>query len=935
MIFKSLFRPKYLDPNPEVRRKAIASLSPSDAEQKTQLHELAFNDEDANVSLAALEKLNSFPLWCKMAEIAKQERVRKKASQIVENALLDQGPLSINKDDKYTFLKECKNNGLLETLLKKDGLENQPTELVLDILKRLDKPHLTWQLFFKFENQDIQLALIEQFEDESTLAKICKKSVNPDVINKAQQCLSYIAEMKLLPQTLEKKVPLLLSRLLALKEKVDVIEITTLRGIIEAEYSELVGQFHHLTVAKREEYESKYQQISQKIDSHLAVLTPDWKRQQQRLEQVEDAEQIEQQFIELNQKLANDLEQDASRITLGQVEEFENQLQIVKNELHALTLTVDSSFAELHKKLESLYNNINSCKSTLESLPEFQQTIDSAKAFLKAFELLPLPTDYSQLDASYQYLSEQKSAWQDFQRAYQAQWPKNLNKQWHELSQGWQRALREIKNNVQKDQERCRAKLRVVDSLVNQGRFKAAISLFGRVDKWYKELPEKSQTGLQRSFNKVLERIENLQDWQQYIAEPRKPELLKEAEKLITVELSIEQRTAEIKKLRNQWNSLGKTHSESDNALNDTFETVLEAAFEPCRLYFAEKDRQREANLLIKQSVLQKLNGLADSGLKGQELVDKYRDLQQQWRDAKEIDFKQLEHINSQYRQAVAKITPVIDDFYQLSIEQKQKLIDQSNQLLNLQDTTEAVQQAKINQARWKDIPATTHKQDAKLWREFRKANDQIFAQRKQQYEQQKQETNDVVSQLETLLKQMQERLSNVTHLSEIDSIFETQMDVEQLMEQLPGKLVGKYKKSLDKVFEKRQKTKEKLKHKQAQQQIEGVFEALRAWQGDVLPEQVEVIPPQWKSCFVTGTDHVNTRQQLVIKMEIQADKESPSEQLEARKAIQLQMMADKLQGNNLPSLEDMFKAWIKQGPLSSEDVEMLKRIEKVYSSTS
>ena len=109
MIFKNLFRPKHQDPKPAVRITAIGSLSAEVPEQKSILHELAFNDEDVNVSLAALAKLNSFVLWYKMAEIAKNDRIAKRAQQVVESTLFSDDESTMARDEKFAFAYECKN----------------------------------------------------------------------------------------------------------------------------------------------------------------------------------------------------------------------------------------------------------------------------------------------------------------------------------------------------------------------------------------------------------------------------------------------------------------------------------------------------------------------------------------------------------------------------------------------------------------------------------------------------------------------------------------------------------------------------------------------------------------------------------------------------------------------------------------------------------
>jgi hypothetical protein len=56
MIFDRFFKAKYLNSDPQVRLAAIATLSVDKPADKQVLHELAFNDSQASVSLAALDK---------------------------------------------------------------------------------------------------------------------------------------------------------------------------------------------------------------------------------------------------------------------------------------------------------------------------------------------------------------------------------------------------------------------------------------------------------------------------------------------------------------------------------------------------------------------------------------------------------------------------------------------------------------------------------------------------------------------------------------------------------------------------------------------------------------------------------------------------------------------------------------------------------------
>ena len=155
MIFKHLFRSKHQNPDPQVRIQAIENLNKQDPQQKSVLHELAFNDADVGVSLAALQKLDSFVLWYKMSQIAKNDRVQKKSQQFVENTLLDGQNKALSDKEKQTFILETHDIRLIEKLLVQQWIQND-TPLAMSLLQKVDKPQLQEKLLFDTQNEGLQ-----------------------------------------------------------------------------------------------------------------------------------------------------------------------------------------------------------------------------------------------------------------------------------------------------------------------------------------------------------------------------------------------------------------------------------------------------------------------------------------------------------------------------------------------------------------------------------------------------------------------------------------------------------------------------------------------------------------------------------------------------------------------------------------------------------
>lgn len=932
MIFKRLFRPKHQDPNPQVRIQAISALQPDNAEHKSHLHELAFNDEDAGVSLAALSRLDSFALWSKMSEIAKQDRVKKKAQAVVEDALFTENGIEIDLQDKRTFILECKNNGLLEKCLQQTWIKDQDTELALNILERLDKPHLTKQFLFSTNNVQLQLTLLENIDDESILNKVVKRLSDNNVQQLAKEKLAHIALCKRKPKEVEQKITLILSRLLALKDKTDFPLIRQSRTSLESEYCALQDDLAFLDDAKQQTISVKYQDISRRLDEWLAELEPEWEKQNKLTLFAEQFDALKTDAAQVFEQISQSLENDASQITIGQVETFEGNLQQLKKRLQDKIAEYNPLSTEMQSGVESLFNKLNSSNATLQRLPEFQHAIEQAKQFLDKFAALNLPTEQSQIEASEEYLRDLRQQWTGMTQDYRTNWPTALGQRWSEHHKAWKNALKEIKNALEKDFAKCKNKLRAVDSLIEQGKYKAAMGLYQKVQAWYSALPDSYQGRISRQFEKTKESIENLKDWQEYVAQPRKPALLDEINGLLDSPLEVDEQATVIKRLRKAWNSLGKLQTEADDALNDAFEVAIEAAFEPCRKHYEAQNLERSNNSEAKKQVIQDLQTLAATETDDKTFLKTLAEYQQRWRNIGEVGYKEVSALREAYSDALSSHKVRRQTLFNDYAEQKQKLIDKANSLLLQEDIFDAVQQVKELQSKWKSIPKGAHKKDNQLWQRFREVNDSLFAKRTEQQAEVRQIHDDLAKTIETELaayKSSIESAEDKTALSELPGLGR---QIDGNIQALPRKLQEKYRKQLNDLQTAQATKGEQIDHQHRKQIYINIFDALKAWNEQDLPEEVNALPNQWRQCFKqAGGNGDEQRNSIVIKMEIVSDQDSPTEDNEKRQEIQLQLMANKLQKGDSQNLDSLLKQFIGCGPTSARDSGLMQRVEKLF----
>ncbi|GAA0857535.1 DUF349 domain-containing protein [Aliiglaciecola litoralis] len=930
MIFKKLFRPKHQHPDPQIRIQGIQALLPEQAEHKSDLHELAFNDEDPSVNLAALKRLNSFALWCKMAETAKSERIRKKAQAMVEDALFERGDLQLSEQERQRFVAECKSTALLEKLLNLPWLKSDQSGLLVQVLDKINKPHVMQQVFVQSDIESVQLSLINRIDEQSILNKCLKKTSFDSVKQQIRDKLEAAFIAKTRPIEVEKQTRMVLSQLLALKDKSDYAEIQDKYQELVEQYQQLAAQFSCLKADVKSNLIERFEDISRKVQASLEQLAPQWQANQaaraleQRITTLSDA--ARQCMAGVDELLQGDLEQvDTTSLT-----SIELELQQFQKQIDDVLSDISRQQVDLRVKLERLRHDITATLTTLNALPKLQQAIERAVEFLTVFAALPLPTDHSQVDASASYIKDQRFQWKQLTAPYQSYWPKTLSTQWDELHQRWRAAIKQLKESIKQNETRCRTKLKAIEQLVNQGKFKAAMSLYARVESWYFGLPERNQAYLQRSFDKVKNEIENLKDWQHYIAQPRKPALLKEAEAIRDKPLGIDKQASEVKRLRSEWNSLGKIDSEADSALNSAFESTLESAFEPCRQHYAQLQQEREDNLAKKQSVLKELDALTHSELDDKHVADQLASLQKQWRQIGKVDYKMLSELNEQYQASIDPVKQRVENYYQTNAEQKQSLLNKSLKLMEFEDIDLAIEQAKQLQKQWKHIGFAGPKRDGSLWQEFRQSNDQVFAKRQSLQDDAKQAIKQQINEFQLQLDPLVAQISEANSVSQLDSAKQDLGRLTSLLEDMDDKGSKGFRTKLSQLDKRIAEKRQQAISQQKANEITQLFNVLESSIENSLDDSVLAsLSASWRQRLTDPTRPGYSRLELNVLLDILHEVPSSDAEQSLRSELQLTLMSKKLQEGVTLTAKDVLNMWLQHGAVEPQQKALLERLKK------
>ena len=215
------------------------------------------------------------------------------------------------------------------------------------------------------------------------------------------------------------------------------------------------------------------------------------------------------------------------------------------------------------------------------------------------------------------------------------------------------------------------------------------------------KLPEHYQSKLNRHYDEVVAKVIDLKTFSLILLFAK--ELIEQVSVLVEKPLSVNEQSAELKKLRAEFNSLGKHDTEEDKALNEKFDALCEKAFQPCRAHYQAKEEQRAENYQQKLACLDELDVLTQSDMPLSELSKSLRQLQTQWRKIGHIDFALLDDVNARYQSLIKPLHEKVDAFFAANSDEKQLLIKQAEKLTSL-ETAEAVTRAKQLQGQWKAI---------------------------------------------------------------------------------------------------------------------------------------------------------------------------------------------------------------------------------------
>jgi len=932
MIFSKLFKAKWQHKDSNIRISAInEELSTEDVDQKATLMSLLENDESELVRRSVLLKINNFDTWLLTSESNSNGKIKEYAYQQVEQILFGQHAIKLSTEEKVAFINNQAKKQLLDAWLK---IETDD-DVIIALFNKLAKAQLILPLFKSKNSQQVQSFLIEQTQDQDLLEKLLKRSTIDIISERITAKIAKIVELKDKPKKIEKQAQLLLAKLLALKDLADYQQMLDKKADIIAQWQTIQIDFSYFNEQEKQKLITKYAEIEQQLAKVFVKKAED---HQQQL--ITNKLSIDKQNAQ--HKFSQWIKDKQHLITTSIFENSEIDEGVFNDELTSITQEIESSV--LNSNEQSIFaSQLKQLQSKLSQLPEIAQSVTQATHLISKISQLALPTTLVELSERHPVYQDWLKQWQLVKNQASGVLPESIVSAHQEIVKQWNGALSPLLKQQKHNQYQLQKLFTDLNRLITQGKYNAAFGVFKKAERLYLQLNLEQQQRMQREYDSAKEKIAELSDWEHYIATPRKKKLLEEVKVLVNSPLdNPNEQAAKVKAFRNTWNSLGHAEDDVEKTLNVDFNLACEQAFAPCRFFFSEQEKLRAQHLTTRLNVIEKAKELATKVVENDDNKVAFKvtesdlsKLQQQWRDAGEVDRTQYKSLNLEFNEILKPVKSSIAAFHQNNIDAKKKFIVLAEQLSNDEDVYRAINEIKALQIQWKAIGYCGKQAENELWQKFRTINDSVFAKR------QVLQSEDKAKQSQFLLE-VQEKIEQLTAQKKLSS---TVGDMKAIKEQVLN-LHTEFQQSkardnkLIKAFKELQNALDSdistLQQQDKSQHWQNIFACMISLsKSEPLSEQVYFtdLSAKWQKRFTELKPQVNEQERMhkTLELEILTGNESPSEYKAQRMMVQVALMKEQMSSGNRLTTEQLFDQWFDLGMFTANDVNFIERIKKIY----
>lgn len=448
--------------------------------------------------------------------------------------------------------------------------------------------------------------------------------------------------------------------------------------------------------------------------------------------------------------------------------------------------------------------------------------------------------------------------------------------------------------------------------------------------------------------------LDELKDWKNFSVTPKRAELIEEMESLIGSSLDPLVLADSIKRLKQEWRTLGKGAGENLESDGQRFQDAAKKAYQPCSEYFAAEALVRQENLQRRESLIARLTALeAETSWEQADwraVIHALRETKQEWRGYAPVDRQAGKPSEAAFAAITSRLQGRLDAEYARNVQQKESLIHRAQALLGSDDSRKAIDAIKGLQQEWRAVGPVPREVDQRLWGEFRKHSDAVFQKREQESAAYKAGLEQARTQAVALCEQVEKlaALEGPELLACAGTLVELRGAFDALGE-LPRAEARELRHRLDRGMDLYQQSVSRQRARDAERAWDDLFRAaspVRAYRLAVVQgadaARLETLKAAAEACIASvlrwpkgglealknglaqepGADlaaNQTALRMLCIRAEILTDTPTPAEDQDLRRDYQLQRLAQRM-GQGLRAddagLDTLAIEWVGAGPV-------------------
>ncbi len=490
---------------------------------------------------------------------------------------------------------------------------------------------------------------------------------------------------------------------------------------------------------------------------------------------------------------------------------------------------------------------------------------------------------------------------------------------------------------------------------VTDGKWGPASSMFRRLQKKVDAMEPAERSQFSDKLLRAEKQLDEMADWQDFAARPKLEALCDAMEALPAKELKPEALAKEIKTYQAQWKSLGASRASND--LWTRFKTAGDTAYEPCKAYFAEKQEQREAKLNAKKALCDKLEQefkAIDWDAPDWKAIQRtVNNAKRDWSNNRVPDRKPDRALEQRFSDVLKPFDEKLSEQYDANVLEKQELIEKIKKLAEADINQHSANQAKRLQSAWKQVGIVRRKDDQALWEEFNSHCKVIYKHQHEQKREQYQASMGHVFRARDIIKE----LRKISRSSESDDQQVQALQTEfQSLADFPEKekkfLIRDFRGALDACSKMQENAKKQRVKAEANEVVrlvelceqleiavespENNTDTLRddvkhAWEnsessiaremlGKLVARREAALKHLENNTQFDYDENEKVRRQILIRMEILADKDTPAEDKALRMQYQLENLREGMTSSSVvdkrAELKQLAIDWYASGPV-------------------